>query len=246
MATTSIPGSEQDKTGLSRIGTGASIGLAAALLAIVIPVGFLLVASYDASGFLSLSQTAFLDVTGLCLLAGAVLFLISLLAYRNAFAHLRKVDRRFVVASVLCLIGTLGFLLILIAALVIVGSASSLLSCIHGQPTHALSCLRSGQPLGAITGLVGFWLGWLGGVGIVLGLSAGSSRFKTRAIGLGALLYAVLLLVLLGPFVALVVSYPGAEFLLLFVPLLSLLAPYFVLRGAGRSAPGRGRAPSAN
>jgi len=232
MATTSIPQSEQDRTGLFRIATGAGIGIAAALLAIVIPVGFLLVASYDPGGFLSLHQTALLDAIGLLILAGALLFLFSLLIYRNAFAHLRKVDRRFVVASVLCLIGTLGFILLLVAAIVIVGSSSSLLSCINNQPTHALTCLRSGQPLGAYTGLIGFWLGWLGGVGIVLGLSAGSSRFKTREVGLGAGLYAILLLALIGPFIALVVSYPGAEFVLLLVPLLSLLAPYFVFRGA--------------
>ncbi|MGD0587464.1 MAG: hypothetical protein ABSA63_01540 [Thermoplasmata archaeon] len=232
MATATIPHSEQDTTGLFRMATGAGVGLAAALLAIVFPVGFLLVASYDPGGFLTLHQTAFLDAIGLLILAGALLFLFSLLIYRNAFAHLRKVDRRFVVASVLCLIGTLGFILLLVAAVVVVGSSSSLLSCINNQPTHALTCLRSGQPLGAYTGLIGFWLGWVGGVGIVLGLSAGSSRFKTREIGLGAGLYAILLLALIGPFIALIVSYPGVEFILLLVPLLSLLAPYFVFRGA--------------
>ncbi|MGA8709714.1 MAG: hypothetical protein ACLP8Y_08195 [Thermoplasmata archaeon] len=232
MATTTIPHSEQDTTGLFRIATGAGVGLAAALLAIVIPVGFLLVASYEPGGFLSLHQTAFLDAIGLLILAGALLFLFSLLIYRNAFAHLRKVDRRFIVASVLCLIGTLGFILLLVAAVVVVGSSSSLLSCINNQPTHALTCLRSGQPLGAYTGLIGFWLGWVGGVGIVLGLSAGSSRFKNREIGLGAGLYAILLLALIGPFIALIVSYPGVEFILLLVPLLSLLAPFFVFRGA--------------
>src|SRR5208282_5319783 len=123
MATTSATGSEQDRTGLFRIATGAGVGLAA----------------------------AFLDATALLILAGALLFLVSLFFYRRGFALLRKVDPRFTVASILCLIGTLGFILVLIAAVVIVGSASSLLSCISGQPTHALTCLRSGQPLGAYT-----------------------------------------------------------------------------------------------
>ncbi|MFI5413630.1 MAG: hypothetical protein ACHQ0I_03485 [Candidatus Lutacidiplasmatales archaeon] len=232
MATTTIPHTEEDATGLFRIATGAGVGLAAALLGFVIPVGFLLVASYAPGGFLSLHQTALLDALGLLILAGALLFLFSLIIYRNAFAHLRKVDRRFVVASVLCLIGTLGFLLLVVTAVVLVGSSSSLLSCINNQPSHALTCLRSGQPLGAYTGLIGFWLGWLGGVGIVLGLSAGSSRFKTREIGLGAAFYAILLLALIGPFIALVVSVPGVEFILVLVPILSLLAPYFVFRGA--------------
>jgi len=230
-STTTIPTDEIDRKGLFRIATGAGIGLAAALLAIVIPVGFLLAASYEPGGFLSLHQTAFLDATCLLILAGALLFLLSLFIYRRAFAILRKVDRRFLVASVLCLIGSIGFLLLLVAVVVIVGSSSSLLSCINNQPSHALTCLRSGQPLGAYTGLIGFWLGWLGGVGIVLGLSAGSNRFHRREIGLGAALYALLLLALIGPFVALVVSYPGVEFVLLLAPLLSLLAPFFVFRG---------------
>jgi uncharacterized membrane protein len=246
MATTSIPGSEQDRTGLFRVATGAGVGLAAALLAIVIPVVFLLIASYGPTGFLSLHQTAFVDATALLILAGAILFLVCLFFYRRAFALLRKLDPRFTVASILCWIGTLGFVLILIAAVVIVGSSSSLLSCVSGHPSHALTCLSSGEPLGAYTGLVGFWLGWLGGVGIVLGLSAGSSRFKTREIAVGAALYAILLLALVGPFIALVVSFPGVEYLLALVPILSLLAPYFVFRGANRDWPTGAGAQSAN
>lgn len=232
MTTPSIPRSEQDRAGISRVATGAGIGLAAAILAIVLPIAFLLVAAYDPSGFLALDETSFVYATGLFILAGAVLFLFSLFVYRRGFAHLRKVDSRFTAASILCLIGSVGFLLLLVAAVVIVGSASSLLSCVSGHPSHALTCLRSGEPLGAYTGLVGFWMAWLGGVGIVLGLSAASSRFKTRAIGAGAAFYAVLLLVLVGPFVALVVSYPGSEYVLPLIPFLSVLAPYFVFRGA--------------
>lgn len=231
MTGSSVPRSDQDQVGLFRIATGAGIGFAGALLAIVFPVAFLLIATYEPSGFLALNQAAFLDATGLLILAGALLFLVSFFLYRRAFAHLRKVDSRFTVASILCLLGTIGFVLILIAAVVIVGSASSLLSCIKGQPTHGLACLRSGQPLGAYTGVAGFWLGWLGGVGIVLGLSASSSRFKTREIGYGAVLYSVLLLALIGPFVALVIAFPGSEYVLLLVPILSLLAPYLVFRG---------------
>ena len=221
-----------EKKGLYRVATGAGIGLAAALLAIVIPIAFLLIAAYAPGGFLSFHQAAFIDATALLILAGAILFLLSLFLYRRGFAQLRKVDARFTAASILCIVGTLGFLLILVAAIVIVGSANSLLSCINGHPSHALSCLRSGEPLGAYTGLVGFWLGWLGGVGIVLGLSAGSSRFRARAIGVGAALYAVMLLALVGPFLALVVALPGVEYLLFLVPILSIAAPFFVFHGS--------------
>lgn len=232
MANVPTAPSESERKGLDRIATGAGVGLAGALLAVVVPVTFLLVAAYAPASFLSLHQTGFIEASALLIVAGAVLLLVSLFLYRRAFAQLRKVDPRFIAASVLCLIGTIGFLLILVSALVIVGSANSLLSCIHGQPTHALTCLRSGEPLGAYTGLVGFWLGWLGGVGLVLGLSAGSSRFRSRSIGVGAALYGVLLLAIVGPFVALVVTFPGVEYLLLVAPVLSLAAPLFVLRGS--------------
>jgi len=235
MSTGTSATGDLQKQGLFRVATGAGVGLAAALLAVVLPIAFLLVAAYAPGGFFSLHQSAFLEATALLILAGAILFVISLYLYRRGFAHLRKVDPRFTAASVLCIIGTLGFLLILVAAIVIVGSADSLLSCINGQPSHALTCLRSGEPLGAYTGLMGFWLGWLGGVGIVLGLSVGSSRFKTRAMGVGAALYGVLLLALLGPFISLVVSFPGAEYLLVLAPIFSVLAPLAVLRGS-RSA----------
>jgi len=224
--------SEPEKQGLARLAVGAGVGLAGAVLAIVVPVLFLLIAAYAPSGFLSLDQTSFVVALSLLILAGAILFLLSLFLYRRGFAQLRKVDSRFTAASVLCLVGSIGFLLLLVAALVVLGSASSFLSCISGHPTHALTCLRSGEPLGAYTGLAGFWLGWLGGVGIVLGLSAASSRFHARLIGAGAGLYAVLLLVLIGPFVALVVSFPGSEYILVLTPLLSVIAPCFVFRGA--------------
>lgn len=232
MANPTTPSSEPETKGLDRIATGAGVGLAGAMLAIVVPVAFLLVAAYAPGSFLSLHETSFIEATGLLILAGAILFLVSLFLYRRGFAQLRKVDPRFTAASVLCIIGTIGFLLILVAAVVIVGSANSLLTCVHGQPTHALTCLRSGEPLGAYTGLVGFWLGWLGGVGLVLGLSAGSSRFRSRSIGVGAALYAVLLLALVGPFIALVVAFPGVEYLLLLAPVLSIVAPIFVFRGS--------------
>jgi len=234
MATAPPNPGEQESKGLDRIATGAAVGFAAAILAIVVPIAFLLIAAYAPGGFLSLDQSAFVTATVILILAGAILFLFSLFLYRRGFAALRKVDRRFTAASVLCLVGSLGFLLVLVAAVVILGSENSLLSCIHGHPTHALTCLRSGDPLGAYTGLAGFWLGWLGGVGIVLGLWAGSSRVQSRSIGVGSVLYALLLLALVGPFVSLVVAFPGVEYLLLLVPILSVLAPFFVFHGSRR------------
>ncbi|HTT72860.1 MAG TPA: hypothetical protein VMG99_01730 [Thermoplasmata archaeon] len=229
------PNSAADAKGQLRLGLGAGLGLAGALVGIVVPVVLLFLSVYDPGGVLSFTSSI-VQYTAILVLAGAILLLLSFFVYRRSFAALRRVDPRFVAASVLCLIGSLGFLLILVAAAVVVGDSSSLLSCLHGQPSHALSCLESGAPLGAYTGLIGFWLGWLGGVGLVLGLFSAGSRFHRAGYSAGGALYAVLLLVLVAPFLSLLTPIPGIEYLLLVVPILAIVAPALVL-GASRSEP---------
>lgn len=221
----------EDTKGAGRLAVGGALGIAAAVVTLVLPSVFLWVALYSPGGFFSLGSTL-LQTLSLLVLVGAILFLLSLLVYRLGFAALRRIDPRFTVASFLCLVGTLGFLLVVVAAAVLLGSTSSLVTCIHGQPSHALTCLKSGEPLGAYTAAIGFWLGWLGGVGIVVGLSSAGHRFARRSLYGGATLYALLLLVLIGPFLALVYVVPDQQYLLLVVPFLALLAPIFTLVGA--------------
>lgn len=224
----------QDVKGAGRIGVGAGLGFAGALCAIVVPLAFLFLVDEVHSGFF-VFNSSLVQTTSILVLLGAILLLLSLFFYRRSFSALRKVDRRFVGASVLCIIGSLGFLLLLIAAAVVVGNANSLLACAHGQPSHALSCLKSGQPLGAITGTVGFLLGWLGGLGIVLGLFLAGNRFQVGALSGSAVVYTVLLLILLIPFLALVVTLPNLAALVLLAPILAILAPALALVGANRS-----------
>lgn len=224
---------EFDHRGIRRLGIGSGLGIAGGLLAVALPLGLLALNAYGPSEFFTFT-TFFVQLLSVLLLAGAILFLLSLFTYRRAFAALRHADRRFVTASVLCLVGTLGFLLLVIAAAVLLGSTSSLLTCWHGQPSHALSCVRSGTPLGAYTGLAGFWLGWLGGLGIVLGLSLAGHRFRRGALTGGAVLYSLLLLVLIGPFADLVFPVPGVRYLVVVAPLLVLLAPAVVWAGSRR------------
>jgi hypothetical protein len=223
-----------DEKGAGRIGIGAGLGFAGALCAIVVPLAFLFLVTEVDSGFF-VFDSSLVQITSLLVLVGAILLLLSLFFYRRSFSALRKVDRRFIAASVLCIIGALGFLLLLVAAAVVVGDANSLLACAHGQPSHALSCLKSGQPLGAITGTVGFLLGWLGGIGIVLGLFLAGNRFHVGALGGAAVVYLVLLLILLVPFLALVVALPNLSALVLLAPILAILAPALALVGANRS-----------
>jgi hypothetical protein len=227
---------EEDTKGVHRLSAGGSAGLAAGIVALVLPVAFLYLATYNPGGFFTYGRL-FIETTSILALAGAVLFIVSLFLYRRSFAVLRKVDGRFVTASVLCIIGTIGFLLLLISAAIFFGTSSSLLACVHGQPRHFLSCLRSGQPFGADTALIGFWLGWVGGVGIVVGLVMAGARFRRGALYAGGTVYALLLVVLIGPFVELLVPVPGIRYLILIVPVLGVLAPAFVLSGS-RSPPG--------
>jgi NADH:ubiquinone oxidoreductase subunit 6 (subunit J) len=220
----------EDTKGAGRLALGGALGVVAALVTLVLPSVFLWLALYSPGGFFSLGSTL-LQTLSLLVLVGAILFLLSLFVYRLGFATLRKVDPRFSVASILCIIGTLGFLLVVVAAAVLLGSTNSLVQCLHGQPSHALSCLKSGQPLGAYTAVIGFWLGWLGGVGLMVGLSSAGRRFARGSLYGAAILYGLLLLVLIGPFLALVYSVPDQQYLLLVVPVLALFAPLLTLLG---------------
>ncbi len=223
-----------DVKGAGRLGIGAGLGFAGAIAAIVLPLLFLFIVADFPQGFFTFSSSL-VEITSILVLAGAILLLLSLLFYRRSFASLRKADPRFYAASILCIVGSIGFLLLLIASAVVVGNASSLLACAHGKPTHALSCLESGQPLGALTGLIGFFLGWLGGLGIVIGLGLAGGRFRAGALTGAAIVYAILLLFLIVPFVGLYVTLPGLGDLILLAPLLAIIGPALALSGSVRT-----------
>jgi hypothetical protein len=223
-----------DEKGVGRLGIGAGLGFAGALCTIVLPLAFLFLVTDLHTGFFTFSASL-VQVTSVLVLVGAILLLLSLLFYRRAFAALRKIDGRFTPASILCILGSLGFLILLIAAAVVVGNASSLIACAHGRPSHALSCLESGTPFGAVTGAIGFLLGWVGGVGIVLGLFLAGHRFRAGALTGSAAVYAILLLVLLVPFAGLVVALPDLSVLIVLAPLFAVIAPALALSGAGKT-----------
>jgi Protein of unknown function (DUF973) len=222
---------ELEVKGVGRLDAGAALGLAGGVVGVVLPILFLWVTTHYPGGFFT-DGSMLLDATALLVVAGSVLLLVSLFLYRRGFSALRKVDRRFAIASVLCVVGSLGFLLLLISAAVLLGSSSALVHCLAHSPASALSCVRSGQPLGAYTGLIGFWLGWLGGVGLVIGLSLAGRRYHSGPVSAGAALYAILLLVLIGPFLGLLTPVPGIDYLLLVVPFFIILAPGLVFGGA--------------
>lgn len=219
--------------GLHRIATGSTVGLAAGVVGLVLPVTLLLLANYS-PGTLLLTPAQLIQVTAILALAGALLFAISLLLYRFGFSSLRASDRRFWVASGLCMLGTVGIVLILVPIVVALTSSDPLVACLHGALTKAPACLRSSAPLASYAAVVGFWLLWLGGLGVVVGLGLASGRFRQAWLSAGAVLYAILLLGLVAPVLGLLVPIGGLEYPILALPVLVLLAPLVTSHGCHR------------
>ncbi|MCI4323275.1 MAG: hypothetical protein L3K03_04550 [Thermoplasmata archaeon] len=230
MSTNSDPAVPRENPGIRRIAIGAGLGLAGGLVGIVFPIALIVLGTLEPGGLAKLGSST-LEATTILVLAGALLFVLSLALYRWGFSALRKVDRTFTTASILCLVGSLGFLLILLAATLLVGSSNALVACAQ-VPQQGLKCLDNVSPLGAYSATIGFWMAWIGGVGLVLGLGHTGGRYHRAPIYGGSFLYGLLLLVVVGPFLGLVYAVPHVEYLLLAIPLLALLAPGFTLWGA--------------
>ncbi|MCI4333636.1 MAG: hypothetical protein L3K01_07970 [Thermoplasmata archaeon] len=220
--------------GLHRLATGSTVGLAAGVVGLVVPVTLLVVQS-ESPGALPLSPSQLIQVTAVLAIAGALLLAVSLIIYRMGFAAFRKVDRRFWSASVLCMLGTVGLLLLVLPIVVALTSSDSIAACIQGSPTHAPACLRSAAPLAGYVAVLGFWLLWLGGLGIVVGLSLVSVRYRQVWLTAGAALYAILLLGLIAPALALLFPIGGLAYAVLALPVLVLVAPAVTSHGSHRA-----------
>jgi len=225
---------EDETKGLRRFQAGALFGLAGGVAGLVLPASVLLLAYFDSSGAIAFNATV-VGLTSLLVLLGTLLLAISLIYYRFAFGSLRRWDRWFLLATILCNIGSVGFFLILAAVAVALPSTPSLVQCIQGSPTRTLTCLQAIQPLTAYSVVIGFWLAWIGGVGIILGLELAGRRYQDHRLVIGGAVYALLLLVLIAPFDALLFPLGGWQYPLLTVPLLALIAPAYVFAGSYRS-----------
>src|SRR5579864_8908945 len=107
----------EEAHGLARIATGSTVGLAAGLVGLALPVSLFVLAAYS-PGTLYLSTLQLVQVTAILALAGALLFAISLTLYRWGFWSLQRIDRRFWIASVLCLVGMLGVVLLILPMII--------------------------------------------------------------------------------------------------------------------------------
>lgn len=225
---------ERDEKGARRLAAGAWFGLIAGVLAVLIPVLILEISKYSPSGFFTLEADSVLT-SSLLIILGAILYLVSLYFYRSAFSKMRKFDSKLWASTMLCLIGSVGFLLLVLAAGVLAGHTNTLTSCVKGPASSILSCLESGQPFGGYTAVIGFGCAWLGGLGIAVGLLLSAGHLGRGAIGAGGVVYLVLLIVVLIPFIGLIAQIPGMRYILLLLPVLVIAAPALVLVG-GRAA----------
>lgn len=221
-------GSTEEAKGARQLGWGAVLGLVGVGLAIVVPLVFVWLATGHAGGFFHFG-IPFVRTAGLLVVAGAALMVVSFVLYRRGFSHLQHADRRFRVASALCLVGSVGFVGLFVAGAIVSAQPGSTAGCLEDSPSHALACLRAAQPYGAYLGVAGFWLAWSGGVGLVVGFGLASARFERGELLAAAAVYAALLGVLVGPAAELTAPVPGARYLLLAGPVLSVIAPGFVL-----------------
>ena len=234
MVASQVMPTEVDPKGLRRFQTGALFGIVGGVTGLLLPVLLNLLAFYDPSGLIAYGATL-VELTAVLVLTGAVFLAISLIYYRFGFGALRDYDRRFLGASILCNIGSIGLLLIIVPVALALYSTPSMVTCIRGAPSSALSCLGTIQPLFAYALVVGFWLAWLGGLGIVLGLELGARRYRQASLFGGGVTYALLLLVLIDPFVALLFPIGGWQYPVLTLPILALIAPAFVHAGSSRA-----------
>jgi hypothetical protein len=219
-----------ERKGLRRFEAGAAVGLLGGMVGLVLPVSVYAFTFYHLLG-IPIAGTTLLAYTSAFVIAGALLFALSLIIYRFGFTALRKEDPWFYTASALCIIGSVGLVLIVIAAALAFETSPTLAQCIRGTPSLTLTCLEAVQPLTAYSVVVGFWLAWVGGLGIVVGLGMGGRRYRAVRLAAGSAAYAILLLVLIDPFVALLFPLGGWQYPLLTLPILALVAPLLVYLG---------------
>jgi hypothetical protein len=228
---TAVQAAVPDPKGLRWIQSGAVLGLVAAVTGLAAPVSLLVLASYSPAHLQTFAPTL-IRATAFLAFAGAVLFAVSLIAFRVGFATFRTFDPRFRSSSILCLIGTLGYSLLAVPTAAALLSSDALLQCLQQTPTGALACLQSVAPLAGYAAIVAFWLVWLGQLGIVVGLVLTGRRFHDVSLYAGTVLYGLLLLVFIAPFIGLVFSNSLLIYVIFGVAALGLLAPACLLAPA--------------
>jgi len=235
----SVPASTEEGKSAIVLRLGSLLALGAALVAGAVPATLALLSRRHLYGLAAGSRSV-VATEGLLVAAGAVLGLLAFLCYRRAFGHLRHTDPWLAPVSLTCLIGSVGAIAVIVAGALVSGGSSAVTDCLGGRSTHALACLRSADPTTGYLVVAGFWLVWVGAVGLCVGLILSGRHFRRRAVVVGGILYAVLVVDVLVPFAGTLAAVPGTTEALVLAPFAAVAAPLLVYVGTPSSRPSSG------
>ena len=198
--------SGDEVSGVGRVKWGALLGILGLALAIggimivIFDVGLGITNTNDA-GYVSLLHTILLAVT--LVVIGVLLGLFSFILYTAGFAALRRADRRFRTPMVLCVIGLVGLALIAGFVVSYAGAINSAIACPSSNSTcqnNATSIAHGVVALGYVGGLLGF----IGLIGLIVGLYRFGSRYSNSIAKVGAILYIIPFLSVIAPILVLI------------------------------------------
>ncbi len=231
------------RRGAGWLRAGGVFGAVGAAVAFAVPALLFALARWGGTPSISFG-TGWTQIAGILAAVGAALILVSFVCYRWSFSLFRRVAPRYWGPSGLCLVGSSGLVLVLVATVLATGAAAAVAGCVQGSWTNAFSCLERASPLGAYAGLLGLWLGWIGGIGLTIGLAMRASDTRSPLLGAATLLYAVLLVLLVIPLLGFGIALPDASTLLLLAPAFATIAPILVAAARIPTSPGWAASPS--
>lgn len=229
-----VPSSTEEGKADRLLREASALAVVGSLLALAVPAALVLLSDRRLQGLVAGSH-GLLGAEGLLVAAGGAAFVAALFLYRRAFSRLKHVDPRLRAASLLCLVGSLGAVVLVVAGAVLARGSAPVAACLGGKASHALSCLRSADPTAADLAVAGFWLAWLGALGLSLGLVLSGRHFRARSVVAGGGCFGLLAADLLLPFAASLVSLPGAGVALALAPFAAVAGAVLVLVGSRAS-----------
>ncbi len=225
------PPSTEEAKAARLLRVGSALAVAGSFLLLGGPTALLFLARRHLYG-LAPGAGRLVGWDGYFVIAGGIFVLLALLSYRRSFSHLKHADAALRPAAFLCLIGSLGALVLVVAGAYLTAGASGITGCLSGRSDHALACLRSADPTAGALAIAGFWLAWLGIVGVAGGLFLSGRHFRRGLVSAGGALFALLAADLLVPFVAVLARVPDGAYALAIAPFAAVLAGLLVLIGA--------------
>jgi hypothetical protein len=166
-------------------------------LVIIITLGAHLPFLGSVFGTAALTLVAVEEIIG-ALAAGAALTLISMILYVVAFWSMTKVQKGFGGPMGLTIVGILGMLLITVGVVLILVTILQAVGCVASGA--AASCVSLSQLEGGVLAVFGgALLALIGWIGLLIGVYRIGSRYRSTLTRVGAILYILPFVSILGP-----------------------------------------------